>query len=289
MNAWGESRVAPETASTAAGRLVLLKPGCSGPGLFMVPGLGGKVDGLVAFAALLETEMPVFGIEGRGLDGESEPETDLDTIAEQNLMELQTVQPTGPYYLLGHSFGGLVAYEMARRLIADTEQVACLILLDTPVSQKFWPFFYYLTDVAARFRRHSAKLLALPLADKIEYGVEHFRKFARKFYDPYGLRHQSIDVMIGDRMAYDRFCPRFYPEKLIFFRATIKDMPADPEICWRQRVGALEVRSAPGGHNSMLHPPHVAPLAEDVSRCLAQSAAPDRIMMDAPSTGAVRR
>ena len=43
--------------------LVELKSGGKGPALFLVPGLGGLVDGLVDFGRQLDTAMPVYGTE----------------------------------------------------------------------------------------------------------------------------------------------------------------------------------------------------------------------------------
>ncbi len=262
----GPSGVSPKTE-----RVVELKSGGPGPCLFIVPGLGGKVDGLVNFGALLQTPMRAFGSAARGVEGESPPHTEMTEIVQHNLMLLKSVQANGPYYLLGHSFGGIVAFEMARRLVESSEKVACLILLDTPISQKYWPIGYYLKDLLSRARRHATNMWVLPPDKKMTYLWENSAKFVRKFYDPYGLRRTGINVMVGDRMAGDAYFPGFYPEKLIFFRATIKEMPADPNALWRSRVRELEIHMVRGGHNSMLDPPYVAALAKDVSACLGRA------------------
>ena len=46
---------------------------------------------------------------------------------------MKSVQAQGPYHLLGHSYGGVVAYEMARQLAAAGERVGWLALLDSAV------------------------------------------------------------------------------------------------------------------------------------------------------------
>jgi thioesterase domain-containing protein len=45
--------------------------------------------------------------------------------------QIQTLQPNGPYYLGGYSFGGVVAFEMARQLQEQGEQVGILVVLDS--------------------------------------------------------------------------------------------------------------------------------------------------------------
>jgi len=55
----------------------------------------------------------------------------LEQVAPQYLAEMQSMQPHGPYFLMGYSGGGLIAYEIARQLAARGESVAFLGLLDT--------------------------------------------------------------------------------------------------------------------------------------------------------------
>jgi thioesterase domain-containing protein len=47
------------------------------------------------------------------------------------LKEIRATYPHGPYYLAGHSFGGLIAIEIGRQLIEQGEEVPLLALLDT--------------------------------------------------------------------------------------------------------------------------------------------------------------
>src|ERR1700722_6756976 len=75
--------------------------------------------------------MPVFAIEAGGVDGNGEPDNDIETLAQHYIGRIWSLQPNGPYFLLGHSFGRMVVSEMAQRLLAIGERIACLILLDT--------------------------------------------------------------------------------------------------------------------------------------------------------------
>lgn len=59
------------------------------------------------------------------------PLATVEALAAHYVSLLRTVQPTGPYHIGGHSFGGLVAFEMAQQLVSAGEQVAALILMDT--------------------------------------------------------------------------------------------------------------------------------------------------------------
>jgi thioesterase domain-containing protein/acyl carrier protein len=99
--------------------------------LFCVPGTGGSVLYLTDLArGFGKLGRPFYGLQARGLDGHATPLDKIEDIAALNLTTIKTVQPQGPYYLCGHSFGCWVALEMARQLVLAGDQVARLIILD---------------------------------------------------------------------------------------------------------------------------------------------------------------
>jgi thioesterase domain-containing protein len=102
--------------------------------LFLVHAIGGTVHPYAPLAALLCADFgAVYGIEAAGLAAGSAPAASLDAMADAYLGVIRTAQPGGgPYRLSGWSMGGLVAYELARRLERDGEKVESLILLDPP-------------------------------------------------------------------------------------------------------------------------------------------------------------
>jgi thioesterase domain-containing protein len=218
--------------------------------------------------------MPVFAIEARGLDEASTPDTSVEEMATHYLAQIQKVQAAGPYYLAGHSFGGLVAFEMAQRLVGAKERVACLIMLDAPVSEKYWPLPFYLNNLRARLRRHLTRILTNSVSESARF-------YSRRI----SLRRANLDqmptnVMIGSNVARVLFahgiarkdyCPKFYPDKLTFFRPS--ERSDDFEVLWRNRVRELEIHSAAGDHLSMIDPPNVSLLATDISACLTKALA----------------
>jgi amino acid adenylation domain-containing protein len=78
----------------------------------------------------LGTEQPFYTLSAPGLDGRHPPFTHIPDLAAHYVAAMRTVQPEGPYYLGGYSFGGLVAYEVARQLRTQGEEVALLAILD---------------------------------------------------------------------------------------------------------------------------------------------------------------
>lgn len=59
---------------------------------------------------------PVHGLEAVGYNTDEPPLATVEEQAQRYLRELRSVLPDGPYLLAGWSFGGLVAFEMARLL-----------------------------------------------------------------------------------------------------------------------------------------------------------------------------
>src|SRR5262249_30812166 len=111
--------------------LVPIRPSGSKPPLFCVHAAGANVLIYRPLARHLSPDQPVYALQAQGLDGIKLPYTNVEEMATHYIKEILTVQPNGPYFLLGASFGGLVVYEMAQQLIAMGEKVALLVLFDT--------------------------------------------------------------------------------------------------------------------------------------------------------------
>lgn len=79
----------------------------------------------------IDQNRPVIGIQPRPLDGRTQILRRVEDMAAGYLDEMKDVQPEGPYFLGGYSFGGLVAYEMAQLLRRAGDEVALLVLIDT--------------------------------------------------------------------------------------------------------------------------------------------------------------
>ena len=98
--------------------------------MFAVPGVYGNVLGFTELSQALGPDQPVYGLQSVGLDGSEAPLTSIEEMAKLNISELRTVQPQGPYAIIGACFGATVAYEMARQLLAEGIDIAYLGLLD---------------------------------------------------------------------------------------------------------------------------------------------------------------
>lgn len=104
-----------------------------GTPFFMVAGMFGNIMNLRQLAQRLGPDRRFWGIQARGLLGDDKPHEDFTEAARDYIEELRQIQPAGPYLIGGFSGGGLTAYEMARQLRAAGEEVAMLVMLDTPL------------------------------------------------------------------------------------------------------------------------------------------------------------
>src|SRR6185295_7332676 len=143
--------------------LVLLKPGDGLPPVFIIHPLGGNVAGLFPMTRRMTYQGAVIGIQARGLDGHEPPHATVEAMAAEYLREVKARQPDGPYYLCGYSFGGLVAFEMARRLVESGDEVALVGLFDTMMSPVRWPLRSWISIVRRRVVQFAAGVIAAPI------------------------------------------------------------------------------------------------------------------------------
>ncbi|WP_308290642.1 non-ribosomal peptide synthetase [Streptomyces cellostaticus] len=105
------------------------------PPLFMVHPMGGTVLCYVAFARHFPAGRPLYAFQAAGADPGTAPLRTVEELAESYLAALRTVRPHGPYTVGGWSFGGFVAFEIARRLRAAGERVTLLVVDTTALDQ----------------------------------------------------------------------------------------------------------------------------------------------------------
>lgn len=243
--------------------LVPIQPAGSEPPFFCVHGIGGNVLGFRELAAKMSPDYPFYGLQSHGLDGKNPCHTSIETMAAHYLDEIRSVQPQGPYFLGGFSFGGLVAYEMARQLLTQGEQAALLVLFDT------YP---------GNSQETGASLIKQILQPSWRHWFHDLPKAARKrlLRSIRSLRVPQLlkDVRDSNRAAASRYTLQPYPGQATLVRATEKVRSSvDPHAAWHHLVGSLQIVEIASDHYDILLEPQVGHLAERLKACIAEARA----------------
>jgi len=248
--------------------LVLLKAGEGSSPVFFIHGLGGNVAELFPIARSMPYPGPVFGIQARGLAHQDTPHTTIEAMAVEYLREIKARQPRGPYYLCGYSFGGLVAFDMARRLRESGEEIGLLGLFDTMPSTLSWPLHVSLAAMRRRLVRFGHTASGAPLrtwpaavwqaGNRICVTLRNHLAQRQPDDPPLPGFLQSapasvLKVAASALVASARYRPGFYPGDLKLFISTERDavLPAPGDI-WRRHARTLSVVHIAGSHLTML-------------------------------------
>ncbi|MQA26066.1 MAG: amino acid adenylation domain-containing protein, partial [Micromonosporaceae bacterium] len=112
--------------------LLPLKPSGAGPPLFCVHPAAGLSWGYTALVGHMAAEHPLYGLQAPALNRRRRLCATMAEAAEDYVTRIRRAQPVGPYRLLGWSFGGVLAHEIAVRLQAAGQRVCSLLVLDSP-------------------------------------------------------------------------------------------------------------------------------------------------------------
>jgi acetoacetyl-CoA synthetase len=254
----------------AASPFALLKPG-EGEALFIVHGIGGTVIELRALGRALDTARPVYGIQAKGVDGAAAPLDRMAAMVGHYLAAIRAVQPHGPYFLAGYSFGGLVAMELARQLERDGRDVALVGMIDSFAHPRTFPklarALVRMKTALELFRTKPWREAAATLIGRVRgTGGELLPALFPEAEATPALRkvHDSAFAALVD------YTPRPYPGAVHFFRPRTSIFPIAPGSVWGELIGALTIHPVAGDHGSMVRS-EVASLAAALSRELRRA------------------
>lgn len=239
--------------------LVAIQPEGAKPPFFCIHGVGGNVVGFRDLGRYMGPTHPFYGLQARGLDGRQPHLSTIEEMASHYLREIASIQPRGPYFFGGFSFGGLVAYEMAQQLRAQGEEVGLLVLFDT-YPGNLTP----LTSSLLKSLRRPSKQLLVQLNRSVR---RRSRVLWRMLTFPRALR----EVFQANSRAAGGYRLKPYTGQATLFRAS-EQSPRngdDPYAAWRDLLPAgLEIQDIPGSHNGILVDPEVAVLAQKLKCCI---------------------
>jgi amino acid adenylation domain-containing protein len=271
------------TLSPCWSPLVEIQAGCKRP-LFFVHPISGSILCYTELARALGPDQPFYGLQARGLDGEQEPCTSIEEMAQRYLEALQRVQPDGPYLLGGWSLGGLIAFEIAQRLRTQGQGVALLALVD---SRGYFsrPCLSdeddtaLMVSFAQELEGYFAQSLSVSRANIQHLQAKEQLLYVHEQASSKGLVSRETDPSLLQRLfhlfkanmqALSRYIPRTYPGRITLF------LTAEPGVDLLDATGdwvsiaseGVERYVIPGNHFTLVREPHVQCLSDQLKACI---------------------
>ncbi len=232
-------------------------------------------------ARLLSRTHPVYGFQARGFDGIAEPFDSVTEMAKQNVAEIRTCFPKGPYAIVGTCIGGLVAYEMAQRLTAQGDAVTLVIM-------NSWHPSSYRSDTTEHPRplplplgvlwltwRTIGDLLHRPMKEWLSIVHQKWETLRSIVHEPTGdERRQQLGKRIEEAMfhAAAHYAIRAYPGRILNVVASNRVMEHDTRRAWRDLAdgGCETLEVAAWRTEELVVSPHVQETSSRILRFIAE-------------------
>ena len=271
-----ESPERVEAAVDGTSVLALVGTERARPNLFCQAGSGRAALSLRPLAERLDAAS-LFTFWPPGFTERQWPYRSVAAWARGAIEAMRRVQPAGPYLLGGHSFGGLIAYEMARQLTNAREHVALVVLIDTPVVAPAPEYPNRLARIQGKVLDEPEHLgnegrwqrSAIRAAQLLNERTRRAVPSLVMGLDPEPTRRYIAleHVATGATRRY-RIDP--YTGAVLLIHATEHEQPSD--LGWSRVVtGPLEVVGVTGDHGSVLRAPWVNELAQVIDRAIRNS------------------
>ncbi len=233
--------------------LVPMRQGGDRPAIFCLHPSGGIAWMYIGLAPYLDPAYPIYGLQAQGIVKPAElPET-IEAMASGYVRHIQEAQPSGPYFLVGWSFGGALAHEVAVQLQEQGEDVALLAILDT-----FPPSGAEEVLDEQRVLREFLGRLGHEIPDR-DLAPAELAAVLHKFSNPLSGFDESqvsnlLNVWRHNVSLYQRFRPRRYTGKMVLFTATVGRTSESPDAqSWGAYVdGSIESHDVDCAHDDMM-------------------------------------
>jgi len=256
-------------------------------------------------ARRLGAERPFYALPPHGLDGWQVPRT-VEAIAAYHVAVLRAFQPRGPYLLGGFCNGGVIAYEMARQLQAEGQQVDRLVIVDAAATTTRYALLDRPVEAIGRLaqwdarRRASASLdlhyhvarwydaLRLGRRDQVSLALQAGRRVARRARgvvarrdavasDAATLEARSWALLKDYWLARQGYSPRPYDGDIVLLwpEGHKTAHGADATQGWAALARRVDVRAIPGTHETCITE-HIGALSDCLRACLDEADAGPR-------------
>ncbi|POH57672.1 amino acid adenylation domain-containing protein [Arthrobacter glacialis] len=238
----------------AFAEILPLRSGSTDP-LFCIHPASGFAWQYRSLAPYLDPEQTLIGLQSPRPTGPLATSAELTEVHARHYTSIRSVQPHGPYKLLGYSLGGTIAQAIGARLAAEGEQVAFLGLLDTyPPEDQDWGAGAE-AEIAAEAQRE-------------QQGIDGGDNGSRAEQDAMTaeiIANYKDSVRLLSAASTDHFPGR---AELFVATATVPE-GFDPERAWAKRVDSLRVHPVDCAHEDILAPDTLSTLGPQLAKLLA--------------------
>jgi amino acid adenylation domain-containing protein len=210
--------------------------------VFAVDALGAMVSAYEPLARALGKDQPFYGIQAPGFEEDQTPYSDLNTLLECYIAAIRQQQPHGPYQIIGHSFGGLLAIELARKLQQQGETVKFVGLLDTHMPGRYTEMAVDDAQIIAMINEQFHGLLSEDFTRRAIAVVRGLQTMIS------GFRMQPLDTI-----PLLLFTPQDWSAKLLGVALNISQLRNIKTRGFEKISKNVTVISVPGDHYSMLN------------------------------------
>ena len=264
------------------GAIVPIHAEGSKPPLFWVR--GGAL--YFALSRRLGPDQPLLGLHLPVADAARLPlPYTLESIAAALVARMREAQPTGPYSIAGLCVNGVLAYEMARQLRNQGQEVGLLALFDAQNPAYYRDFSSESRGslMLKKFRYHLSNLHHTRISNLPGFVRDRMAGVGRRLSVMRWRTHYAFGLPVDDSHLKDldtiihpasySYQPRPYPGPVVFFQST--DWPRGKywefHAGWKDLVQGMEIYRIRGGHESMFHEENVELLATSLQDCLQRA------------------
>jgi amino acid adenylation domain-containing protein len=220
-------------------------------------------DGIESYGVVVSADERL----AQALREKNAPTVDVAELVAEYLEAVRKVQPHGPYHLAGVSFGGVLAYEVARTLRNAGEEVRLLALLDpilpSAVSANRREQFQRFLKAEAIWNLGARMARALVAPGPGQGQPREQAKEEASEAEKLGqMRDAAYDRAMG---TWERTAAPYTGDAILFRATDLSDYPGmsfAPDLGWRRLIrGQFEAFDLPGNHLGILRTPNVYKLA----------------------------
>jgi thioesterase domain-containing protein/acyl carrier protein len=249
--------------------------------LYCIHPAGGTVFCYLELARFLDDDQPVYGLQAQGIDGVLAPHTSVEEMAEHYVKAIRLQQERGPYLICGWSSGGIIAFEVARQIEEQGEDVDVLALFDAGMHDPEEGSFdendllpMLMMMFPGESKEKTQALQKAPAEEQLAYFQKRAELAQLVVAGAAASQAQNVyQVFQANMEAITQYRPKPYRGKITLFRATEHTTPMhkDPHLGWGRWAGdRVDVYEVPGNHVTMFRPPIIKIVAEHLTACLAR-------------------